>query len=85
MLGGAVGRRCAVGAHGGNGTKAPVLNARMQRPRMAHAAQLAQFHSPEYVEFLSKVTPHNMNEYPEQLNLFNINSDDCPVFDGMYK
>lgn len=54
------------------------------RPRMAHAAQLAQFHTPEYVEFLSKVNPHNMAEYPEQLNRFNINSDDCPVFDGMY-
>ncbi len=50
---------------------------------MADAAQLAQFHSPDYLEFLSRVTPENVGEYTGQLSRFNIN-DDCPVFDGMY-
>ncbi len=57
----------------------------LQRPRPAAAAQLAQFHTPEYVEFLSQVTRQNMLAYPEQLHRFNINSDDCPVFDGLYQ
>ena len=28
-----------------------------QRPRRAYAAELAQFHSEDYVDFLARVTP----------------------------
>eukprot|EP00201_Polytomella_parva_P010780 CAMPEP_0175067836 /NCGR_PEP_ID=MMETSP0052_2-20121109/17324_1 /TAXON_ID=51329 ORGANISM="Polytomella parva, Strain SAG 63-3" /NCGR_SAMPLE_ID=MMETSP0052_2 /ASSEMBLY_ACC=CAM_ASM_000194 /LENGTH=393 /DNA_ID=CAMNT_0016334771 /DNA_START=146 /DNA_END=1327 /DNA_ORIENTATION=- len=54
------------------------------RPRKAHPAELAQFHSDEYVEFLSRVTPETQGTMLQQLRLFNIN-EDCPIFDNMFK
>lgn len=47
-----------------------------------------QFHSPDYINFLSQVTPTNVDQYAaagkaNKLARFNI-SDDCPVFDGMF-
>ncbi|KXZ55732.1 hypothetical protein GPECTOR_2g1282 [Gonium pectorale] len=54
------------------------------RPRKAHPAELAQFHSEDYIEFLSKVTPDSAAKYANQLRQYNFN-DDCPVFDNMFK
>lgn len=54
-----------------------------QRPRKAYPSELAQFHSPDYVEFLSRVTPENQAAHASCLGKFNIN-EDCPVFDGMF-
>lgn len=61
---------------------------------------MTQFHSDEYVEFLNRITPSNMNSYVkeqhkcEQLRFFPaclVNflvadnvGDDCPVFDGLF-
>lgn len=55
-----------------------------QRPRKAFPVELAQFHSEDYVDFLSKVTPDNVDKFQQQLKLYNFN-DDCPVFEGMFK
>ena len=56
----------------------------LQRPRRAYPSELAQFHSPDYVEFLSCITPENQIGQRELIDRFNIN-DDCPVFDGMFE
>jgi len=53
------------------------------RPKKAYPAELAQFHSADYVEFLSRVNPDNQLADPSLLGKFNIN-DDCPIFDGMF-
>jgi acetoin utilization deacetylase AcuC-like enzyme len=46
--------------------------------------ELAQFHTDDYVDFLSRITPDNAKKYAQQLNMYNI-SDDCPIFDGLFK
>lgn len=56
----------------------------LQRPRKAYPSELSQFHSEDYIEFLSKVTPDSKERYAQQLRAFGIN-DDCPVFDNMFK
>lgn len=54
-----------------------------QRPRLAYRCELEKFHAPEYIDFLSTVTPDNVGVYPQQLAQFSI-GDDCPVFDNLY-
>eukprot|EP00798_Chlamydomonas_sp_ICE-L_P009961 gene9961-7837_t len=53
------------------------------RPRKAYPCELAQFHSEDYVEFLSRITPENVGRYTNQLRMHNIN-EDCPVFCKIY-
>ena len=38
------------------------------RPRKATPAELAQFHSPEYVRFLERICPANAGEYAAQVS-----------------
>ena len=45
---------------------------------------MTQFHTDEYVEFLKKVTPDNMEVYQKEQGKFNV-GDDCPVFDGLFE
>ena len=45
---------------------------------------MTQFHTDEYVEFLKKVTPDNMDQYQKEQGRFNV-GDDCPVFDGLFE
>ncbi|POW05170.1 hypothetical protein PSHT_10916 [Puccinia striiformis] len=45
---------------------------------------MAQFHTDDYVDFLSKVTPDNMEEFSKEQTKFNL-GDDCPVFDGLFE
>lgn len=45
---------------------------------------MTQFHTDEYVEFLNKVTPDNMDAYTKEQGRFNV-GDDCPVFDGLFE
>ena len=45
---------------------------------------MTQFHTDEYVEFLSKVTPDNMEMHQKEQGRFNV-GDDCPVFDGLFE
>jgi histone deacetylase 1/2 len=55
----------------------------LQRPTKVHPSQLTQFHSPQYVNFLSRVRPDNVPEYAAEMREHNFN-DDCPVFDGLF-
>jgi histone deacetylase 1/2 len=45
---------------------------------------MTQFHTDEYVEFLSKVTPDNMDSFAKEQGKYNV-GDDCPVFDGLFE
>src|SRR5437868_13066520 len=45
---------------------------------------MTQFHTDEYVDFLAKVTPDNMDAYAKEQGKYNV-GDDCPVFDGLFE
>ena len=44
----------------------------LQRPRRSYPAELAQFHSEDYVDFLSKITPDKQHEHLQQMQQFNL-------------
>lgn len=45
---------------------------------------MTQFHTDEYIDFLSKVTPDNMDSFSREQSKYNV-GDDCPVFDGLFE
>lgn len=45
---------------------------------------LFKFHSRDYIECLSCITPINFEQFHVILPCFNV-SDDCPIFDGMFE
>lgn len=55
-----------------------------KRAKPASNLEMTQFHTDEYVEFLKKVTPDNMEAYQKEQGRFNV-GDDCPVFDGLFE
>ncbi|GFP90758.1 histone deacetylase 6 [Phtheirospermum japonicum] len=62
------------------------LHQRMEicSPFPAEPDDIRRFHSAEYVEFLSSVSPETLRDHPtRQLKRFNVGSD-CPVFDGLF-
>jgi histone deacetylase 1/2 len=55
-------------------------------PHPASAGEMTQFHSEDYVQFLSKVTPDNMRQFNTSMTKFNAGeTTDCPVFDGLFE
>ncbi|KAI9351527.1 hypothetical protein BDR26DRAFT_851226 [Obelidium mucronatum] len=52
--------------------------------RRATEAEMCEFHSEDYIEFLRRVTPDNANAFSKFLGRFNVGVDDCPVFEGLY-
>ena len=55
-----------------------------QRAKPAVFAEMTQFHTDEYIDFLAKVTPDNMDAYMREQGKYNV-GDDCPVFDGLFE
>lgn len=56
------------------------------RPHPATFSEMTQFHSEDYVNFLSKVSPDNLRQYAASMQRFNAgDTTDCPVFDGLYE
>ncbi|KAA1468553.1 histone deacetylase complex catalytic component RPD3 [Dentipellis sp. KUC8613] len=53
------------------------------RAKPATKREMTQFHSDEYVDFLSRITPSNMNSFVKEQHKCNV-GDDCPVFDGLF-
>lgn len=55
------------------------------RPHVASREEMIQFHSKEYVDFLSTVSPHNVGMFEERLlQKYNCGDQtDCPIFDGI--
>lgn len=45
---------------------------------------MTQFHTDEYIDFLRKVTPDNMEGFTREQTKYNV-GDDCPVFDGLFE
>ncbi|KAF2465367.1 putative histone deacetylase [Lindgomyces ingoldianus] len=58
----------------------------LYQPPPATFEQLSQFHDEGYLEFLSKITPQNVeHDDPSYLAYgFGGESNDCPVFDGLW-
>lgn len=54
------------------------------RPRLADPEDMTRFHSSDYVNFLSSVTPETQHESLKTLKRFNV-GEDCPVFDGLFE
>jgi histone deacetylase 1/2 len=55
-----------------------------QRAVKAQPMQLGQFHSADYIDLLSVVTPDNQAEHAAAMQRHNFN-EDCPVFDGLFE
>jgi hypothetical protein len=47
----------------------------MYVPPMADAVDLCRFHSKDYIDFISRVTPHNLSEYEKFLQQYNVMED----------
>ncbi|KAL1965874.1 hypothetical protein VTN77DRAFT_5007 [Rasamsonia byssochlamydoides] len=54
------------------------------RAKPASKFEMTQFHTDEYIDFLSKVTPDNMDQFAKEQSKYNV-GDDCPVFDGLFE
>jgi histone deacetylase 1/2 len=54
------------------------------RAKPANRHEMTQFHTDEYIDFLQRVTPDNMEVYYKEQAKFNV-GDDCPVFDGLFE
>ncbi|KAK9379390.1 uncharacterized protein V2V93DRAFT_373672 [Kockiozyma suomiensis] len=54
------------------------------RAKPATKQEMCQFHTDEYIDFLSRVTPDNIELFAKEQVKFNV-GDDCPVFDGLYE
>nr|QVX32609.1 HDAC3 [Platynereis dumerilii] len=53
------------------------------KPYRATMHDMCRFHSYEYIDFLQRISPHNVQNFTKSLGMFNV-GDDCPVFDGLY-
>jgi len=63
------------------------LHKKMQvfKPYVASGPDMARFHSEEYIEFLQRVNPANIQSFNKSLTHYNVGAADCPVFDGLYE
>jgi len=63
------------------------LHKKMQvyKPYIASGPDMARFHSEEYIEFLQRVNPTNIQSFNKSLTHYNVGAADCPVFDGLYE
>ena len=53
----------------------PSLCFQVYRPYRASAYDMCRFHSEEYVDFLQRVTPHNVGGFTKMLQMFNVGDD----------
>ncbi|KAL1925366.1 uncharacterized protein VTP21DRAFT_249 [Calcarisporiella thermophila] len=54
------------------------------RAKPANKWEMTQFHTDEYIDFLSRVTPETLDQNSRDLAKYNV-GDDCPVFDGLFE
>ena len=56
------------------------------RPHPAHQGEMTQFHSDEYIHFLSKIAPENWKQYAVASKKYNVGpTQDCPAFEGLFE
>ncbi|CAG8570877.1 3337_t:CDS:10 [Dentiscutata erythropus] len=53
-------------------------------PKRATFRQMTRFHTDEYIHFLERVTPVNVEELSQQQTRFNV-GEDCPIFEGLFE
>ncbi|CAG8521281.1 6114_t:CDS:10 [Diversispora eburnea] len=53
-------------------------------PHRASFRQMTRFHTDEYINFLERVTPINVEELSQQQTRFNV-GEDCPIFEGLFE
>ncbi|GBB98618.1 hypothetical protein RclHR1_03280014 [Rhizophagus clarus] len=53
-------------------------------PKRATPRQMTRFHTDEYIDFLYRVTPQNVEELSMQQTRFNV-GEDCPIFEGLFE
>ena len=68
---------------GANNIYHNLLTSSVQRAKPATRHEMTQFHTDEYIDFLQKVTPDNMDNFAKEQGKYNV-GDDCPVFDGLF-
>mmetsp|Transcript_19249 Transcript_19249/g.41624 ORF Transcript_19249/g.41624 Transcript_19249/m.41624 type:complete len:381 (+) Transcript_19249:3-1145(+) len=57
----------------------------MFRPHRASAEEMAQFHSPEYIDFIRRVSPDTAKALGSEAQTFNLGEyTDCPIFDNLF-
>ncbi|KAI9457820.1 hypothetical protein BJY52DRAFT_457582 [Lactarius psammicola] len=56
----------------------------IHNPRPATREELEVYHDPQYIDFLSKVTPMNQDEMKHLIDTFNC-VEDCPIFADMFE
>eukprot|EP01134_Creolimax_fragrantissima_P006046 CFRG6046T1 len=54
------------------------------RPYRATELDMQRFHAPDYVSFLKRAAPDNIEDYSKFFARFNI-GEDCPVFPGVFE
>ncbi|KAI5969874.1 hypothetical protein CANMA_001073 [Candida margitis] len=54
------------------------------RAKPATKQEMCQFHTDEYIDFISRVSPDNLDMFSKESVKFNV-GDDCPVFDGLFE
>ncbi|KAG0254694.1 histone deacetylase [Mortierella polycephala] len=54
------------------------------RARPGSKKEMTAFHTDEYIDFLSRVSPDNMEAYAKEQIKFNV-GDDCPIFEGLFE
>ncbi|CAO3692949.1 unnamed protein product [Rhizopus microsporus] len=54
------------------------------RAKPANKWEITQFHTDDYIDFLSRVTPENMDQFQKEQAKFNV-GDDSPVFEGLFE
>uniref|UniRef100_A0A7S1GG65 Histone deacetylase n=1 Tax=Bicosoecida sp. CB-2014 TaxID=1486930 RepID=A0A7S1GG65_9STRA len=55
------------------------------KPHRATALEMTKFHSPDYIDFLSRVSPDTLKTYQSQMTKFTVGEyTDCPVFADMF-
>lgn len=55
-----------------------------QRPIPASKLEMSQFHTDDYLDFLSIVTPENQAKFAWEMKHHEMGTPDIPIFDGMY-
>jgi len=56
------------------------------RPHPASIGEMTTFHTDDYVQFLSRITPDNLRSFSAPMGRFNVGEfTDCPVFDGLFE
>jgi histone deacetylase 1/2 len=55
----------------------------LQRAKPASRHDMTQFHNDDYIDFLYRVTPENMDHLRAEQTKYNVGSD-SPVFDGLF-